>query len=165
MTTVNTSAASATPVAAASAAMDKAKQLPVIYTRQGAKGIAVALWLSTITTPRAPKLIGRVGEVQVSGFVRQGPKGPFLDIVGAKQADGTSAPVATANIVINEFGIPKVAMRMQGQSETVFAEVSLSMPKESLIEFGMNAQTQAKKLSDAATRRAEKAAAKEAVPA
>lgn len=135
------------------------KARPVFFTRLGATGMAVALWASTSTAEGAPQVEGKLGDVRVAGYVHQGPKGnfvSFIDSAKGKGEDGNYTQVATANVTPNLAGIPVLAIRLTGQTESVWADVSLGATQDLLVSAGLNLELQAQKKAEAAARRAAK---------
>lgn len=121
----------------ASTAIAKAKARPMFYTRENAS-VKVGLWLSNSTHDRAPILTGTIDRQHVSAFLRQGPRRPFLDIVGAKDENGINKPIATANIVAGGNGYPKLIMKMARGGKDVWVDATNDAPHEVLERIGLD---------------------------
>lgn len=132
--------ATTTPAASTSgtAAPAKAKQKQAFFTRRDdTQGTAVALYINTSLTPRAPDFGGLVNGTRVSVFVRHPQnKPPFLDIVGDKiKGTNHNLPVATANMRIVK-GVPKLAMRLAGSKDTLWVSISKNLSADVLKSLG-----------------------------
>ena len=155
-------AAHTTPAVSTSgtAAPAKAKQKQAFFTRRAdTQGTAVALYINTSLTPRAPDFGGLVNGIRVSVFVRRPEvKQPFLDIVGDKmQGTNHNTPIATANVRIVK-GVPKLAMRLEGSKDTLWVSISKNVTLDMLKSLGCDVKRIGK--TEAVKEKAE-----EAVPA
>lgn len=163
MTTVNTPAASS-----ASADMTPvAKRIQAFYSQKDSKGPVVSLWLSEKTQAKSPDFDGTIDGQRVAGYLQKGPKAgfvSFLDSKTGKGADGNYTQVATANVVVNRFGIPNLVIKSAGKDD-LWVECSLKLSQDTLIAAGLNLEILAAKKAEAATAKAAAAKAKEAVPA
>lgn len=146
MTTANRTTASA---------QETSKSRPAFYTRQGAS-VAVALWTANASGDRAPGFIGKIAGENVSGFVRKGPKAPFIDFKsGAKDENGHDKTIATGNVRVGVAGIPKLVLTMGG--ETVWVEVSKDVSDEALVALGFDMDKSQEKRAEHAAAKAAKA--------
>lgn len=155
MTEVNTSNTGA-------AGPGVAKKIQAFYTKPDHQGLPVSLWLNVKTKKGTPDMNGLIGDKRVIGYFRQGPKSGFIafyDEKAGRQADGNYVHVAMGNVVVNEFGIPKLALRRITLNETHWAEVSLSLPVDLQVAGGLNLQLQAERRARHALRKAAQAGA------
>ena len=152
MATSNKPADKATPEAEA----DKGKTFVAIFTPGASKGPKVELFKTLSDKARAPVFDGQLDGQHVSAFLRAGKNGPFLSLVGdAKDEQGHNKQIATARVVSNEAGVPKVAIQMVGAekgAKPLWASISKKVDDETLVKLGLDAEKQA-------TKRAAKAAA------
>jgi hypothetical protein len=129
----------------------KEKRVQAFYTVANAKGTPVSVWINDNDKKGAPDFDGKVGNRRVSIYLRTGKKGPFLSVLGSnKGEDGKLPQLGTANLVINAKGIPKLAIKMEGKEETVWASVSKKIPAELMTKMGFDAEAAAAKRADAA---------------
>lgn len=133
-----------------------AKTRPVFYSRKSAKA-QVSLWASTVTTERAPVLIGEVNKQRCSVFLRNGAGGIFLSIVGERGANGHNLPIATGKLVTGPAAVPKMVLKLEGSDEAVWVEVSVDATTELLVKLGLNMERLEFKKAMVAKRRAAKA--------
>lgn len=155
MTEVNTSTTGA-------AGTGVAKKVQAFYTKPDHQGLLVSLWLNVKTKKSTPDMNGLIGDKRVIGYFRQGPKSGFIafyDEKAGRQADGNYVHVAMGNVVVNEFGIPKLALRRITLNETHWAEVSLSLPVDLQVAGGLNLQMQTERRAQYALRKAAQACA------
>lgn len=117
----------------------------------------VDLFKSLSDKPRAPLFSGKIDGVQTSAFLRKGPKGAFLSLVGDKGPDGKSADLGVANVGTRANGIPVLVIDLKkadGTSQTVFASISKQVDQAMLENIGMNVEKQAEKRATAAAKAA-----------
>lgn len=147
------------------------KTFVAFFTREDTKGPKVEIFKDMSKTPRAPLFSGKIGAKRVSFFLRKGSKGNFLGLVGDKLTDGSgkSEDLGTANVGTLGSGIPVMVIDFigaDGKKTPIFATISKKLSNEDLIGIGMNAERQAKKVADAASKKeAAPAVAKEATNA
>lgn len=148
--------------AADAAEADKPKTFVAVFTPATSKGPKVELFKTMSDKARAPVFDGKIDGVHVSAFLRKGKNGPFLSLVGDKKDEqGHNPQIATARVVTNEAGIPKVAIQMAGAekgAKPLWASISKKIDDEMLVKLGLDAAKQAEK-------RAAKAAAPAPKPA
>ena len=151
MTNANT-----TPAAATAAPADKKVQ--AFYTNKEAKGIPVSIWVHTKTKDNSPDFDGLIGEQRVSGWIQKGTKRGFISFKDGnsanKGADGFTKQIATANVVANERGIPALAITMEGQKESVWADVSLKLAQDVQVACGLDLEKLAANKAAHATKKA-----------
>lgn len=146
----------------------KAKEKAVEYfyanKKEGANGPFVQLWKVGTTTKGAPAVEGKIGNRRVSGFVRKGPKAPFVSFVNPKKGeDGKNEQLFTGNVVVNDRGAIKLAIKPAGGKDVVaWASVSPKVPNELLDTMGLDRDILATKRAEAAKAAAESKAAKAA---
>lgn len=112
-----------------------------------------------------PQVEGKIGDLRVAGYIQAGMKGgfvSFIDSAKGKGEDGHYTQVGTGNVTTNPAGIPVMAIKLAGQTDTVWADVSLGATQDLLVSAGLNLELQAQKAA-AAIRKAEKAAAEPAM--
>lgn len=158
--------ATSTKPAADAAESDKPKTFVAIFTPGASKGPKVELFKTLSEKARAPVFDGKIDGVHVSAFLRKGPKGPFLSLVGdEKDTNGHNPQIATARVVSNEAGVPKVAIQMANAekgAKPLWASISKKIDDEMLVKLGLDADKQAEKR---ATKAAAVAAGKKPAPA
>lgn len=137
---------------------------PIFYTRNNAKGVQVALWLTHIETPRAPTFKGEVNGTRVSAWLRTGPSGPFIGIhLPEKGAEGNYPRVGSANVVVNERGEIRCVVNLVGKRETDWASVSKTASEALLVQCGLRPELVPRRKAEFAAKQvAELAAAKAA---
>ena len=123
-----TTTASSVAVAAAAATR------PVFYTRDKA-AVKVALWKNTRSTKgTAPVLVGTIDKKQVAGFLRQGPKGKFIQLTGVvKLENGFYEDMGTARVVAGSQGYPKLVI-----DQKVWADTTKEGTAEFLASLGLD---------------------------
>ena len=151
-------------------AAEAAKKIEAFFTLPAAK-TQVSLWVSEIATKGAPQFDGKIDGKTVAVWTRKAKKGNFLSInkrvkTGEKDAAGkpvyTTEQVGTANIVVTEKGIPKLAIKMADDKDvTIWASIRKTTPQALLDASGFDANMIESKRAAAAAA----AAAKPAKPA
>lgn len=167
MTNVNTSASTASDASttSADAASNAApgtveKKVEAFYSKANATRKA-SVWVTVKTKPGSPDFDGTIEGVRVAGYLKKGPKAGFISFIDSKigkGADGHYTQVATANVVVNPFGIPNLVVKAAGK-EDLWIECSLRLNQSVLIEAGLNLEILAAKKAAAAAKKAASAAA------
>ena len=117
------------------------------FTRDTDKGPKVELFKVMSTKERAPVYSGKVGDQQVSLFLRKAATGQFLSVVG----EG-NVTLGTANIRTRAAGSPVLVISLHGdggQKTSVFASVSKMLDNDTLVSLGLNLAKQAEKIAAA----------------
>jgi hypothetical protein len=146
------------------------KTYVAFFTREEAKGPKVEIFKNLSDKARAPLFDGKIDDVHVSMFLRKGPKGQFLGLVGdKKEGDERSPDLGTANIVTTTSGSPRLAINMKNadgtKAEVIFASISKKVDNEMLVKIGLNEAKQIEKRATAAAKAAAApAAAKKSSP-
>lgn len=144
-------AASAAPGAAPAE-----KKVQAFYSKATDKN-PISIWVTTKTKAGSPDFDGTIGEKRVAGYIHKGPKAGFISFIDSKAgkgADGNFSQIATANVVVNAAGIPKLAIKMVGQKEAIWAECSLKVSQDMLVSAGLDVNIQATKKAEAAAKKA-----------
>lgn len=116
----------------------------------------VSLWVTTKTQAKSPDFDGVIGDRRVAGYLHKGPKAGFISFIDSKTgkgADGKFIQVATANVVVNVAGIPKLAIKMVGQKNTIWAECSLKVSQDTLVAAGLDLAIQSSKKEQLAAKK------------
>lgn len=158
----NATAASTTSSAAAPA---KTPNVNAFFTPKDSKGMKISLWITHKTKDTSPDVDGAFGATRVAGWIHSGPTGKFVSFIDSKAGkddQGHFKQLGTGRVVVNEHGIPKLAIRLYGVEGTVWAEVSRKAPQDLLVAMGLNLQVLEQKRAAAAERKRVAASAKAA---
>ncbi len=136
-----------------------AKTFVAFFTREETKGPKVEIFKTLNDKPRAPIFDGKIGNKRVSFFLRSGPKGPFLSLVGDKLNDGSnnSENLGTAKVVTLGSGTPILAIDFvgaDGKKTPVFASISKKITNDELVAMGLDVAKQAEKKAAAQAKKA-----------
>lgn len=127
-------------------AQDGIKSLPPaeipFKTSEKTSRTRVQLWPQKTGSDPSLRLLGKIGEVEVAGFLRRGTRGAFVAFAGKKQNDGNYSLVATANVVSNVAGIPKLRMVMAETNEVLWVDISFRINPKILVEMGLDVKRQ-----------------------
>jgi hypothetical protein len=122
-----------------------AKTFVAFFTPAASKGTKVEIFKN-----------GKIGDTHVSMFLRNGPNGAFLGLVGdKKEGEARSPDLGTANVVTSATGSPRLAITLKkadGAKETIFASISKKVENETLLQIGLNETKQAEKRASAAAK-------------
>jgi hypothetical protein len=133
-----------------------AKTFVAFFTPGASKGPKVEIFKNTSDKARAPLFDGKIGDTHVSMFLRNGPKGAFLGLVGdKKEGEARSPDLGTANVVTSATGSPRLAITLKkadGAKETIFASISKKVENETLLQIDLNETKQAEKRASAAAK-------------
>lgn len=146
----------------------KTENIEIFYTPKDSQGIKVSLWITHKTKPGSPDIDGKVGDLRVAAYIRNGPKGPFLSFIDStkpKDANGHYTQFGIGNIVVVKGGRAKLAIKKSDDGETVWAETSRKAPQDLLVAMGLNLEIQAQKTAEGGTSEGSKPAARAAAPA
>ena len=149
--TASTATTSATTAAASSASTpDASKTYVAFFTREETKGPKVAIFKNLSEKARAPLFDGKIGGKRVSMFLRKGPNGNFLGLVGEKLTDGSnnSENMGSANVRTLGTGVPILVIDLigsDGKKTPVFASISQKVSQEVLESIGLDAVKQAER--------------------
>jgi len=144
-----------TPASTNTAEGEKAVQ--AFYTQKDSTGTPVSIWVTKKTKDGSPDFDGSIGEQRVAGYVHKGANGgfvSFIDSKAGKDEQGHYTQVGTGNIVVNAAGIPKLAIKLAGKEESVWAECSLKLSQDQLVSMGLNLEIQAAKKAEHAAKKA-----------
>jgi hypothetical protein len=166
---MNATTQNATPsinaVVATAPAADKKIEAFYAKPQEGKEGHVVSLWINTVTTEGAPDFDGKIDDQRVAMRIRSGAKGSFLSITKSLKPEDVKADgykeeqIGTANLIVNDRGIPVLAIRMLANPDaTIWANVSLKAPQDLLMSAGLNLEILAEKKAQHAAAKAQKAA-------
>lgn len=145
------------PVAAAKTVRDE-----VFYTR-GSRDMEVSLRVNKVETKGAPDFDGQIGGKQVAAWIHinSATGAPFLAIHRSQKGpDGKYQQLGTARVVINDRGMVRLAITLQGERGTLWASVTKYAPDGLLERCGYRKDVQDRKRAAFLEREAaEKAAA------
>lgn len=127
----------------------RAQARPVMHKLHAGGGPRVALWCGQGVEPASPRFVGVIGNEQVTGAVRHGPEGTFIDFAGSV----SKASVGHGRLVVNGAGMVRLVLHLQGQPQGVFVTVSNTLPQAVLIACGLNEQLQLQRRQRDAQRR------------
>lgn len=115
------------------------KVRPVFYTHAGSKTVPVALWGSDGSKEGQPEFDGEIDGRPVLLWKRVSEKtGKFLAIFDAKMGpDERYVRIGSANVVVNARGMIRLAIRINGRPEPIWASVTKSATIERLAEYGL----------------------------
>lgn len=115
------------------AAFLKAQPVYALHRHEN-QGSTVLLIQLLSDNERAPMFGGTIDGKEVRAFMRksrQKGKRPFLSFFGD---DGTQ--VAKGDVVVNDWGIPLLAMRLEGSVKTQWVSIGKSVSDEVLLMLG-----------------------------
>lgn len=114
----------------------------------------VKIYINRNETRGSPDFDGKVGDTKVALYIRNGVKGTFLSLTGDKQPDGKYFQHGTANITCVKTGVAKLAIKMAGGSDTIWADINPEVPEDMLVRCGLDRELLAKKKAEAKARAA-----------
>lgn len=131
------------------------------YTRLMDKGDAVKLYVNSVTTRGRPDFDGFVGNQPVVVWIRRHQGKKFLSIYGRQKDDkGLLPSLGTAHLVVNNRGIPKIAIRMHAHQgnlrPVIWATASPTVDQRILVDAGLDLQVLAFRQQAAAEARVKK---------
>lgn len=115
------------------ASTPRVKSVFALFSRENAD-TKVIMFLLLSEKERAPMFSGSIDEKFVSAFMRQPRdtgKRPFLSFMNEKNIQ-----VATGNVVVNEVGIPLLAMRLEGSVRTQWVSIGKGVSDDVLLMLG-----------------------------
>lgn len=125
----------------------KTENIEIFYTGKDYRGTKVSLWITHKTKDGSPDIDGKVGDLRVAAYIRNGSRGPFLSFIDStkpKDANGHYTQFGMGNIVIVAGGRAKLTIK-KPDGEVVWAEVSRKAPQELLVAMGLDLERQAQK--------------------
>lgn len=136
------------------------KMVEAFYTR-APSAQPVSLWILDLKTDGAPDFDGSIGGKRVAVWIRHSQRsGSFLSIhAQTKGADDRFPQLGTANVVVNDRGMVRLAIKMEETKEVLWASVSKKAPEDILVRCGLKLDLLAQKRASYEARKA--AAAKE----
>lgn len=107
------------------------------YNTRNSVGPKIRFWLNTKKGKRFPDFDGIYGEKRVGIYLRKSSRGGFFAIFeNIRLSNGRYSQIATARVVCNAEGIPKLAIHSEGK--IFWAEVAKKVPLTLLIECGLD---------------------------
>lgn len=113
----------------------KAKSIVALFGRENAD-TKVIMFISHSEKDRAPMFSGSVDNKHASAFMRQSRdsrKRPFLSFV-----NNENIQIATGNVIVNEAGIPLLAMRLEGSVRTQWVSIGKGVSDDVLLMLGVD---------------------------
>lgn len=105
----------------------------MFYTRDNSQ-IQALFNAEQVDPEKQLTFLGRIEEDEVRALVQGGSKGPFLAIKNLK--DGVIMGYAT--LFANDYGVPKMRLKMDKHASTIWLEVDFSAPKSVLSVCGLD---------------------------
>lgn len=124
----------------ANSLISAAKARPLFYTRAAA-GVRVTIWKNARATHAgAPVMTGTIDGQNVAGFLRNGPKGTYVEFLGPKQKDGTWPIIAKGNLQSCSECVARLVVIRNGVQ--TWCETTREATEQTILSLGLKINNQ-----------------------